>query len=197
VRRYEHLVHAARAFIFTVVIKDGQPACTVHYPGVLQVTGYGEEEYAAQPQLWLDMIYPEDRDVVLEQIAQLSRAETPPPIKHRLIHKDGSIRWVRNTSVPVLDSEGKAVAYDGLVVDISETEFAAVNQGHQIADLTSALAMVKRLQTLLPICASCKKIRDDKGYWQEVEAYFAGHYPALEFTHGLCPACLKKLYDVT
>jgi len=89
------------------------------------------------------------------------------------------------------------MAYDGLVVDISETEFTEVNQGRQIADLTSALAMVKRLQTLLPICASCKKIRDDKGYWQELEAYMAGHYPALTFTHGLCPDCAKKLFAAT
>jgi len=196
VRRFEHLVHAAKAFIFTVILKDGQPTCTIRYPGVLEVTGYAEEEYAAQPLLWLNMIHPEDRDVVLGQIAQLLRAETPLPIKHRFMHKDGSIRWARNTSVPVFDSEGRMVAYDGLVVDISEAEFADVKQEREIADLTAALAMVKRLQNLLPICCSCKKIRDDKGYWQEIEAYMAGHYPAITFTHGLCQDCAKKLYGL-
>jgi PAS domain-containing protein len=49
------------------------------------------------------------------------------------------------------------------------------------------------LRRLLPICASCKKIRDDAGYWHQVEAYITEHTDA-EFTHGLCPDCLKKLY---
>ena len=57
VRRYEQLVHAVKAFIFTVIVKDGHTVCTIHYPGVLQVTGYTEEEYAAQPLLWFNMIF--------------------------------------------------------------------------------------------------------------------------------------------
>jgi hypothetical protein len=52
---------------------------------------------------------------------------------------------------------------------------------------------IKRLQGMLPICASCKKIRDDKGYWNRIENYIAEHSEA-EFTHGLCPDCMKKLY---
>ena len=62
-----------------------------------------------------------------------------------------------------------------------------------IAELQDALAKVKKLSGLLPICASCKKIRDDKGYWREVEDYIESHSDA-EFTHGVCPECAKKLY---
>jgi AmiR/NasT family two-component response regulator len=60
-------------------------------------------------------------------------------------------------------------------------------------ELQAALAKVKMLSGLLPICASCKKIRDDKGYWQQVEVYIQDHSEA-EFTHGFCPDCLAKLY---
>src|SRR6185503_10306114 len=60
-------------------------------------------------------------------------------------------------------------------------------------ELQAALAKVKILSGLLPICASCKKIRDDGGYWQQVEVYISEHSEA-EFTHGLCPDCLLKLY---
>jgi|GEM_PF-3456895 len=194
VKRYEHLTLAAKAFIFTVIVKDGHAVCTIHYPGVFQVTGYTPEEYAAQPLLWCSMIYAEDKELVLRQIAQLLRGESPPSVKHRIIHKDGSVRWVRNTSVPVLDPQGRLVAYDGLVVDISEREFAEAEQAHQIAELTAALAMVKTLHSLLPICCSCKKIRDDKGYWQQIEAYIAGHYSSIAFTHGICPDCARNLY---
>jgi hypothetical protein len=60
-------------------------------------------------------------------------------------------------------------------------------------DLRDALAKVKTLSGFLPICASCKKIRDDKGYWNQIEAYLSAH-SELEFSHGLCPDCARKLY---
>lgn len=62
-----------------------------------------------------------------------------------------------------------------------------------IIDLHKALAEVKTLSGFLPICASCKKIRDDKGYWNQIEAYISEHSEA-EFSHGICPECSKKLY---
>jgi len=52
---------------------------------------------------------------------------------------------------------------------------------------------IKILSGLLPICASCKKIRDDKGYWNQIEAYIRDHSEA-EFTHSICPDCVKVLY---
>jgi len=60
-------------------------------------------------------------------------------------------------------------------------------------ELQSALDSVKTLSGLLPICASCKKIRDDEGYWEAVETYFKRH-TEIEFSHGLCPTCITKLY---
>ena len=62
-----------------------------------------------------------------------------------------------------------------------------------IAQLHEALSEVKQLSGLLPICASCKKIRDDKGYWNQIESFIRDHSEA-EFSHGICPDCAKKLY---
>ena len=62
-----------------------------------------------------------------------------------------------------------------------------------IVALQEALAKVKLLSGFLPICCSCKKIRDDKGYWQQIESYIKGHSEA-EFSHGICPECSIKLY---
>ena len=59
--------------------------------------------------------------------------------------------------------------------------------------LTKALTEVKTLSGLLPICASCKKIRDDSGYWGQIEEYIFEHSNA-QFSHGICPECMKKLY---
>ena len=63
-----------------------------------------------------------------------------------------------------------------------------------IARLKNALAKVRLLSGLLPICASCKKIRDDKGYWNQIESYIRDHSEA-EFSHGICPDCAKQMYS--
>ncbi|MDA8433002.1 MAG: response regulator, partial [Nitrospiraceae bacterium] len=62
-----------------------------------------------------------------------------------------------------------------------------------IVKLRDALENVKKLSGLLPICSSCKKIRDDRGYWNQIETYISEHSEAL-FTHGLCDECTKKMY---
>jgi hypothetical protein len=62
-----------------------------------------------------------------------------------------------------------------------------------ITELQQALANVKTLHGLIPICASCKKIRDDQGYWTQLETYLTQHSDA-EFSHSLCLDCMRKLY---
>jgi len=77
----------------------------------------------------------------------------------------------------------------------SETQLKQAEEDRErlILKLRDALNKVKILSGLLPICASCKKIRDDKGYWKQIETYIQDHSEA-EFSHGLCPECVKKLY---
>jgi len=62
-----------------------------------------------------------------------------------------------------------------------------------VSRLETALAEIKQLSGLLPICSGCKKIRDDEGYWQQLEHYFSNH-SNVRFTHGVCPDCVKKIY---
>ena len=59
-------------------------------------------------------------------------------------------------------------------------------------ELKEALAEIRQLKGIIPICASCKKIRDDKGYWHQVEAYLSDHSEA-RFSHGICPTCMATL----
>jgi hypothetical protein len=79
------------------------------------------------------------------------------------------------------------------VHDISERKNAEEDRERLIRELREALSKIKTLSGLLPICASCKKIRDDSGYWNQIECYIREHSEA-EFTHSLCPDCIKKLY---
>jgi len=75
--------------------------------------------------------------------------------------------------------------------DISGRKQAEIERETLIGELKTALAEVKTLSGFVPICSGCKKIRDDKDYWQSVESYIQAHSNAT-FTHGLCPNCMKK-----
>jgi PAS domain-containing protein len=84
-------------------------------------------------------------------------------------------------------------ANENLTLEVAERQKAEKELENVVAELQEALAHVKKLSGFLPICASCKKIRDDKGYWQQIEQYITEHSEAL-FSHGICPECAKKLY---
>jgi two-component system CheB/CheR fusion protein len=88
---------------------------------------------------------------------------------------------------------GEDIYYTGIVRDISERKRVEGEREKLILDLQDALANVKTLSGLLPICAACKKIRDDKGYWNQIESYIRDRSEA-QFTHGLCPDCAEKIY---
>jgi len=79
------------------------------------------------------------------------------------------------------------------VNDITALKLAEQEKQTLIDELQRALSDIKKLSGLLPICASCKKIRDDKGYWNEVERYISEHSEA-RFSHSICPDCMRKLY---
>ena len=88
---------------------------------------------------------------------------------------------------PFDQEELKARVQVGARVVHLQTELAA-----RVTDLEAALDHVKQLQGLLPICCYCKKIRDDRNYWHEVESYITTHSQA-KFTHGICPECYQKV----
>jgi hypothetical protein len=77
--------------------------------------------------------------------------------------------------------------------DITERKSAERDRLALIDDLRRALDEVETLRGLLPICASCKKIRDDKGYWNHIEVYLSNH-AHVDFTHTLCPECIRHFY---
>ncbi len=95
-------------------------------------------------------------------------------------------------SSPILRAGGIAGARM-IITDITLRKKTEEQRDKLISDLKKSLAEVKILKGILPICASCKKIRDDKGYWNQVESYIHDHTDA-EFSHSICPECVKKLY---
>ena len=91
------------------------------------------------------------------------------------------------------EKKALSMANRALQIEIKERQRVENERKILIHELQEALAKVKTLSGLLPICSSCKKIRDDKGYWNQIESYIVKHSEA-EFSHGICPECAKKLY---
>lgn len=84
--------------------------------------------------------------------------------------------------------------HEEIKIEIEEHKLTQIEKDKLIVELKDALNKVKTLSGLLPICASCKNIRDDKGYWNKIESYIRTHSEA-EFTHSICPECSEKLYS--
>jgi PAS domain S-box-containing protein len=117
--RFRKLVESVTDYIYTVRIENNQVTQTMHGPGCLGVTGYSQFEFANNPYLWFNIIYPNDRELVQEHINKFSPKVKYEALEHRIIHKDGSVRWIQNAQVHQFDEAGNLTGYDGLITDIS------------------------------------------------------------------------------
>jgi hypothetical protein len=108
--------------------------------------------------------------------------------------KNGDIFTVEVSASNVTNVSGQIVGRMASFADISKRKAFEIDREKLIKKLQDALDTIKTLRSIIPICASCKKIRDDKGYWNQIESYIKDHSNA-DFTHGICPECSKKLYS--
>jgi PAS domain S-box-containing protein len=117
----------------------------------------------------------------------------PVTVEHTHCSMDGRCRDVEVHGFPIFDEKGKIVQVIEYSIDISERKQAVQDREKLILELQKALQEVKALSGLLPICASCKNIRDEKGSWTNLESYISDRSDA-EFSHGICPDCAQRLY---
>jgi len=122
--RYRRITEAVTDYIYTVRIQDGRPVETIHGHACVAVTGHTAEDFRADPWLWIQMVHEKDRGAVEEQAAQVLTGIKAKPLEHRIIRKDGAVRWVRNTPVLSFDIQGGLLSYDGLIQDITDRKLA-------------------------------------------------------------------------
>jgi PAS domain S-box-containing protein len=136
---------------------------------------------------WAEGVFADDFDRCLDIYLTAFQKREIFEMEYRLRRYDGVYRWIFDRGVPFHDEHGVFSGYIGSCIDITErVEARKVILEKQKTEIT-------QLRSLLPICAHCKKIRDDTGYWQKVESYIS-QYTDTEFSHGICPDCAKKYY---
>jgi PAS domain S-box-containing protein len=125
--RYRRITEAITDYIYIVRIKNGRPFETKHSEACVAVTGFTSREFAEDPYLWIKMVREEDHDLVRKQAEEVLSGKTHEPIEHRIIRKDGSMRWVESAVVPHYDMNGVLISYDGIVKDITERKLSEEN----------------------------------------------------------------------
>ncbi len=146
-QRYEKLINYLTDYIYTVTIDGGVVIDTFHGPGCVSVTGYTSDDYKKDPELWYRMVHKKDREKVLEQARLALAGEEVDALEHRIIHRDGSVRWIKNMIVLTKNDTGQPIAYDGLINDITQlkkAEAAAAVRNQQLkqADKMASLGIL-------------------------------------------------------
>jgi len=134
-----------------------------------------------------------DTQFANEQLIEMIRSidDAGAHFETRQCRKDGTIIDVELSNNGAVYREQKLVFC--VCRDITDRKRTEMERKNLIIELKDALAQVKTLSGLLPICSHCKKIRDDTGYWNQIESYIHKHSDA-EFSHGICPECAKKYF---
>lgn len=141
-----------------------------------------EEEYGNG---WAEGVHPDDLDRCLKIFLDAFNARQIFEMEYRLKRYDGEYRWIFDRGVPFHGEQGEFAGYIGSCVDVTERVEA------QEALRIKLEEEIKTLKGIIPICAYCHRIRDDKESWQQLESYISEHSEAL-FSHGICPECSEK-----
>lgn len=184
---FKDLVEHARDLL-QIVRGDGSFAYTNQ--AWREALGYSRAEVATLTVF--DVIGPCEQQHCQELFAQIRTGAEVGKIETTFVGKNGEHICVEG-QVNGKSVAGEVTATLGIFRDITDRRIFEQEREQLIAELQEALAKIKALSGLLPICAACKGIRNDKGYWMRIEAYLQAHSSA-EFTHGICPDCAQRLY---
>ncbi len=155
-------------------------------PAWERTLGFTTAELMSRP--FIDFVHPDDRERTLAQNGEVRGGGRALGFENRYLCKDGSYRWFRwNAAADASWSVIYSVARD-----ITEQKHADEERERLVLELQTALAEVKTLQEILPLCSYCRKVRDDEDYWHSVESYVSRH-TGTQFSHGICPECYGKV----
>ncbi len=134
---------------------------------------------------WAAGVHPEDLQRCLEIYTSCFSRREAFEMEYRLRRSDGTYRWIHDRGVPYAGEDGRFAGSIGSCTDVTgQVEAQALRRQEHEREL-------QHLRGLLPICCSCKRIKDDDGYWEQIERYLRAH-AEVEFSHGYCPECAAR-----
>ena len=157
-------------------------------PAWERTLGFTRQELMSRP--FIEFVHPDDRERTLQQNREVREGGKALAFENRYLCKDGSFRWFRWNAAP--DAAAKVIY--SVARDITDSKRAEEEREQLVQELQAALAEVKTLREILPICSWCRKIRDDENYWHTVEGYISTHTSS-RFSHSICPSCMAKEFD--
>ena len=181
------------AGVMFLVIKADQTVGLINKKGC-EILGYDEKEIVGKN--WFDNYLPERTRSSVKALFEKIIAgdfEFPEFFENSILTRNGEERIIEWHNTTLTDDAGTVVATLSSGTDITRRKLMEEEREKIISELQESISNSKTLRGLLPICASCKKIRDDKGYWNMLEVYIRDHSEA-DFSHGICPNCVRKLY---
>ena len=182
---------AIQSTVGGIVITNTGGEITYVNPSFLKMFGFQSEEHV----LGRDAgdLFLENGIKGLNEVTRIIMTAPGDTAEFTVLNKEDIPFDVEVSCSNVTNQEGMIVGKMASFVNISRRKKVEREKEELIQRLQDSLAKIKTLRGLLPICASCKKIRDDTGYWHQVEAYVTDHSEA-NFSHSLCPQCVKRLY---
>ncbi len=137
---------------------------------------------------WAEGVHPDDFQKCLDIYLTSFANRVPFEMEYRLRRHDGQYRWIFDRGVPIYDEDSTFLGYTGSCIDVHDRVEAQEALRHaQERELTA-------LKGLIPICAWCRKVREDNGFWTQVEVYVSQRSEA-DFTHSICPECQARMHD--
>ncbi len=184
----------ARGRLAAIVESSGDAIVSVSLEGLIiswnagaqAVLGYTVDEVVGRP--FGILFAPGRHEQVTQLIGRIAAGDSLKDFESILCRSDRSEVPVAIGLSPIRNAVGRIIGTSMIARDIGDRKQQEEQSQQLIGELREALTRVKALSGLLPICACCKKIRDDQGYWTQVELFVMAHSQA-EFTHGICPDC--------
>ena len=189
----ERLIEAQQVAKFGHYIVDIKTGYWTNSAGLDDIFGT-DNNYKKDVDGWLQIIHPDSREIMSNYFQNNILGQRQKFDKeYKIINiKTGQEKWVHGLGALKYDEYNNPFELFGTIQDITERKKAEEEREKLISDLQTASAKIKTLSEIIPICAWCKKIRDDEEYWKQVEEYIRDHTEA-EFSHGLCPECAAKM----
>lgn len=193
-RHHERLVNTVPCAIYEYVRwPDGRSKFIYISPECKKIFGHDSESIINNSVSLFDMVHKEDVERLRSEDETANLAWIPFQSEVRIVLPDKKIKWIQLTSRPSSQKMDMQTIWSGVIQDITTRKLAEEQRNTLLQKLQKALTEVRTLKGIIPICSYCKKIRDDKGYWNLIESYLQEHSEA-EFTHGMCPDCLDQTY---